>query len=81
MRPWFKYSAVIIALLLFSFAIFLYITVNAKYQNKLARMQNWDGRKYCLDMYMKSNDSDPSKLFDACESNFKDQFYIPEYKY
>ncbi len=81
MKPLFKYLAVILALGLFALSIFLYITINAKYQNKLARIHNWDGRKFCVEMSLKSTDSDPSKLFNVCEKDFKEEFFIPEYQY
>lgn len=80
MKSWFKYLAVILALGLFAFFIFLYVMTNASFQQKISRIHNWDGRKYCVDMSMRSEDNDPTKLFNACQKTFNDEFYLPEYQ-
>jgi hypothetical protein len=54
--------------------------INASFQQKISRIHNWDGRKYCVDMSMRSDDNDPTKLFNACQKTFNDEFYLPEYQ-
>lgn len=87
MKSWFKYLAVIIALGLFGFYVYVYIMVNSAWQSKFARSHNWDGRKFCLELseraYIGTDEASRKKnsdgVFNSCEANFNRDWSIVDY--